>query len=90
VAVLPHQTEQWALAGFSRAGFAEVLSGQDGSFVVSGLADGEYLIVAIPSSRTIDWADLRTLQTLAARGKRVSVNGGVRTDVGLIDVQVMR
>jgi hypothetical protein len=60
-----------------------------GAFVVTGLPEGDYFVVAVPSSQHDAWTDPAFLDAASKVAKRVSLKWGDKTSVDLSIAKVV-
>lgn len=75
VMVFPASREQWTRQGMLALQMKQVRPSASGSYSVSELMNGDYLVVAVTDSPALDWRDPAFLATIAPSAAKVSVMG---------------
>jgi hypothetical protein len=83
VLVFPADARAWAGYGFGTRRFQTARADDTGSFRVRGLADGDYLAVAVPDDLVTEWRDPVFLRKLTGLGTRVKMTEGQKAWVDL-------
>jgi hypothetical protein len=90
VLIVPGDSMPTAASGDPPAPLHAVRVERDGSYRISGLGAGSYLVVAVPDEATSDWQDPRVLASLARFATSVKLTEGERRSVSLRSTMVSR
>ena len=81
--VFPADRRYWANPGAALRRFRAAAISQAGTFSISALAPGEYLVVAVTDDAAVEWQDARRLDTLSRGAQRVLLAEGSKASVAL-------
>jgi len=84
VLVFPADRARWVDYGASPRRLAEAAIGRDGSFSLTGLPAGEYLVAAIHDDFLTDWRDPAFLAKVSTSAQRVTIGAGDQRSIGLV------
>jgi hypothetical protein len=90
VLLFPAASSLWMDHGTSPRRFRTTRTGADSTYRFTGLAAGDYLLVAIPGGTPSDWLDPRYLQNLTAVATRLTVTEGEKKRQDLDTKEVRR
>jgi len=88
VLVFPAERAEWRGYGLTPQRLKAMPLAGSGTFVLSGLPAGDYLVVAVPTSHLSGWQDPAFLEKAAAVATRVSVSWGETRHIDLRLVRV--
>lgn len=90
VLIVPGDVMSTATGGDPTAPFRAVRVERDGSYRVTGLQAGSYLITAVPDEATSDWQDPRILATLVRFATAIKLTEGEKKSLSLRTVAAPR
>lgn len=76
VVLFPADYETWFEGGRAPSAGQSVIAGPRGAYTITGLTDGEYVLLAFSESVENDWRPLSALAALAPLAQRVRIEGG--------------
>jgi hypothetical protein len=83
VLVFPRDRSTWIDFGRRPLGLRATRSSRDGSFHVTGLPPGDYLVIAVDDEAAVDWQQPKRLEALAPLASPVSLAKGESRQVDL-------
>ena len=90
VLIVPGDVVPTATSGDPPAPLRTIRVERDGSYRVTGLQPGSYLIMAVPNEATSDWQDPRILASLARLATTIKLTEGEKKPLSLKTVTVPR
>jgi hypothetical protein len=84
VVIFPAEKDAWTNYGISPDRIRSTLPGTAGSFQLTGLSAGNYLVVAVDVAQRASWQDPAWLDTASRSAARVSVDWGETKTVDLV------
>jgi len=76
VLLFPADPRGWTDYGVTPRRFRSVVTSRSGTYRISNVADGDYLIVALADGLPSEWQDAEVLKKLAPLGSRVTIAEG--------------
>ena len=89
VIAFPADRTMWSRYGFSPPRIKSTLASKQGTYVLQGLPQGEYLVVAVTASQRDAWQDSRFFPAVAGQAARASVDWGATQAVNLTMTDVV-
>jgi hypothetical protein len=84
VVIFPAEKDAWTNYGISPDRIRSTLPGTAGSFQLTGLSAGNYLVVAVDVAQRASWQDPAWLDAASRSAARVSVDWGETKTVDLV------
>jgi hypothetical protein len=79
VVVFPANPNRWTDSGGSPIRMRSVRTAPDGTYSISGLADGDYLVAALHDAAASSWRSARVLEQLSRIAVRITLAGNTVT-----------